>query len=275
MAAPIRPTFQFDAVRQPSANAMPVSGPLMRLLGHAAIYDVNLNYQKSFHQSAGLGIAGSSQQSVNISGGLNLPLHESGKSHSLLGQLSLGGHINAQRTTASAWVMGYDSNASWSPVDGLQFDINRNVIGSPGGSASVLSIQTDVLVFDPRTHQDVRVTQLSGSNPDLRSSSTTSTDLRATYMHRPSPQARWGSATMSPGPAIRPGPDAQRHCRKRLSRSLPARCQWPTGAGGHAPRQRPAPERQPPQPEPASVGRSQAPRARPHPATAVVQLQAP
>jgi hypothetical protein len=80
--------------------------------------------------------------------------------------------------------MGYDSNASWSPVDGLQFDINRNVIGSPGGSASVLSIQTDVLVFDPRTHQDVRVTQLSGSNPDLRSSTTTSTDLRATYMHR-------------------------------------------------------------------------------------------
>jgi outer membrane receptor protein involved in Fe transport len=165
----------------------PVSGPLLHVLGHAAIYDVNLAYQRSsFHQSAGSAFrAAASQQSLNISGGLNLPLHESGKSHSLLGQLSLGGHINAQRTTASAWVTGYDSNASWSPVDGLQFDINRNVIGSPGGSASVLSIQTDVLVFDPRTHQDVRVTQLSGSNPDLRSS-TTSTDLRATYMHRPS-----------------------------------------------------------------------------------------
>jgi hypothetical protein len=171
-----------------SANAMAMlSGPLMHVLGHAAIYDVNLNYQKSnFWQSAGLGIAGnsSSQQSVNTSGGLTLPLHERGKGHSLLGQLALGGHVNAQHSTGSAWVMGYDSNASWSPVDGLQFDINRNVIGSPGGSASVLSIQTDVLVFDPRTHQDVRVTQLSGSNPDLRSSTTTSTDLRATYMHR-------------------------------------------------------------------------------------------
>lgn len=166
------------------------SGPLFRLLAHTATYDTNLAYQRSsFHQSAGLDIPGSSnsQQSLNTSGGLSLPLHASGKSHSLLGQLSLGGHINAQRTTASAWVTGYDSNASWTPINGLQFDAMRSVIGLPGGTASALSVQTNVLVFDPQTHQDVRVTQLISSNPDLRSSSITSTDLRATIMHRAGP----------------------------------------------------------------------------------------
>jgi hypothetical protein len=54
MAAPIRPPSTSTSPTACPPMPQPVSGPLLHVLGHAAIYDVNLAYQRSsFHQSAG------------------------------------------------------------------------------------------------------------------------------------------------------------------------------------------------------------------------------
>ena len=168
------------------------SGSFSRIFKNMVSYDLIFNYEKGLiHQGDGYLTKKEDKYFQNLisSAGLSVVLHDRGGSRSVLGQIMFAGHVNAQRTTGSDWISGYDANLSWSPLDGLLFAVNRSVIGSPGAIASPLLLQTNVLMYDYKTQQDVRVTQLSGSNMGLRPSNNSTTDLRATFMHRLKPAA--------------------------------------------------------------------------------------
>ncbi|OAN64022.1 hypothetical protein [Sphingomonas sp. TDK1] len=163
------------------------SGPLLHLPAGSLQYNVSASFSgNSLSQSSTLGGAMANvRRSANAQFGVTVPILRRGPEGRGLGDLYTRLQAQFDRNTGSTALLGYEQAIGWSPLNGLNLEWTRARQGLGAYQQwAPLTVQPDVLLFDPVTQQSVQVVQILGGNPDLRAPRQSRSSLRLNLSRR-------------------------------------------------------------------------------------------
>ncbi len=164
-----------------------LSGPVLNVPAGGVQYNGGASLvQTSVSQIVGgTGTGARRQRSLDGQAGLELPLSQRGSKASFAGNLSARFQAHLSRNTGSDTLLGYENALHWEPIKGLNLDWTSayQPLGS-AGQLTTISVEPEVLLFDPMTQQSVRVRQISGGNPALRAASQRRSFWQASYLRQ-------------------------------------------------------------------------------------------
>jgi hypothetical protein len=164
--------------------AVNFAGPVLQVPGGTLTYYANAEFGLfSLSESQNDKIhSSSSRQLASGQFGLEIPLLQRGSTRLSVGDFAMRLQGQVNRSSGSETVAGYETAIKWSPISGISFElISAHQALALFGDFTSAIVFPDTLLFDPVRERNVRVRQVTGSNPNLDAPNQNQTSLRVSF----------------------------------------------------------------------------------------------